>query len=80
MQWVAERAPREVSASAQSLLATVSYGLGALAGAFLAGELRVRMGTGAVFEAIAGLSALGAVFAWRVRAADEAWSRRAVSE
>ncbi len=78
VQWTAERAPREVSASAQSLLATVSYGLGALAGAFLAGELRARMGTGAVFEAIAGLSAIGAIFAWRVRAADAAWSQRDV--
>ncbi|HNC98347.1 MAG TPA: MFS transporter, partial [Myxococcota bacterium] len=57
VQWMAERAPREVAASAQSLLAACSYGVGALLGALLAGTLSQYLGTPAIFYGLMGLSA-----------------------
>lgn len=58
IQLMAERAPARVMASAQSLFSAVSYGFGALLGAFLAGEVREWGGTDGVFEALAAISVL----------------------
>lgn len=52
VQLMAERAPPQVSASAQSLFSTASYGVGALLGAVLAGAVRATWGTGAIFQAL----------------------------
>lgn len=60
VQWMAERAPRELAASAQSLVSAVSYGLGSLVGALAAGRLRARFGTVALFEALSVTSLLAA--------------------
>jgi PPP family 3-phenylpropionic acid transporter len=67
VQWMNERAPAEVRASAQSLLSSASYGVGALAGALLAGELRARAGMAATFQVLAAISVVAtgcAVVAW----------------
>ena len=66
VQWIASRAPREVAASAQSLLATASYGFGALIGALAAGEVARAHGTGAVFASLVGVACVAAGFAWSV--------------
>ncbi|MFZ5475382.1 MAG: MFS transporter [Myxococcota bacterium] len=58
VQAMSERAPREVSASAQSLFSAASYGFGALAGALIAGWVRAAWGTAAIFEVMAGVSVL----------------------
>ncbi len=63
VQWMAERAPREVAASAQSLLAASSYGVGALGGALLAGTLAQHYGSPAIFYGLFGLSAGASVLA-----------------
>lgn len=63
VQWMAERAPRAVAASAQSLLAACSYGLGALGGALLAGTLSQEFGTPAIFYGLCGLSTVAALLA-----------------
>jgi hypothetical protein len=55
-----------VAASAQSLLATASYGVGALIGALGAGELARTMGSGAIFEGLAVAAALASLSAWAV--------------
>jgi PPP family 3-phenylpropionic acid transporter len=73
VQVMAERAPMRVAASAQSLFVAASYGVGALIGALLAGEVRELWGTGAIFQmltvASAGASACGAALVWRERTA-----------
>lgn len=53
---MSQRAPREVVASAQSLFASASYGVGAFAGAVIAGQIRERAGTDAIFLALACVS------------------------
>lgn len=68
VQLMAEKAPAQVSASAQSLLSAASYGVGALAGALLAGEVRAAWGTAAIFQCLTLLSCGAAAFAtWLVR-------------
>jgi PPP family 3-phenylpropionic acid transporter len=73
VQLLAERAPAQVSASAQSLFAAASYGVGALVGALLAGEVREVWGTPAIFTlltvASAGASAFAGALVWRERGA-----------
>lgn len=54
-----------VEASAQSLWATATYGVGALFGAALAGALREHFGTPAIFQGCAVISCFALVFAWR---------------
>ena len=49
VQWFALRAPPAIAASSQSLYAAASYGLGALAGALLAGRLQQSGGSDAIF-------------------------------
>jgi PPP family 3-phenylpropionic acid transporter len=68
VQMMAERAPVSVSASAQSLFSAASYGVGALGGALLAGEMRARFGSVAIFQALT-LVSVGSVVsaAWLVR-------------
>lgn len=67
VQMMAERAPAEVSASAQSLFSAASYGVGALLGAVLAGEVRAAWGTGAIFVALTLVSCGATLFAaWLV--------------
>ncbi len=71
VQLMAEKAPPQVSASAQSLFSAASYGVGALVGALLAGELREAWGTAAIFEGMAVVSCGATLFAawlvWRER-------------
>lgn len=55
----------QVAASAQSLWATATYGVGALVGAALAGVLRERFGTPAIFEGSAVISCIALACAWR---------------
>ncbi len=66
VQWMAQRAPREVSASAQSLLSASSYGVGALLGALMAGLLRRSFGSPAMFLGTACAAAVASVFALRL--------------
>ena len=68
VQMMAERAPVSVLASAQSLFSAASYGVGALGGALLAGEMRARFGSVAIFQALT-LVSVGSVVsaAWLVR-------------
>lgn len=63
VQIVAERAPTRIAASAQSLFAVASYGCGALVGALVAGAVRERWGTAAIFEALLLVAALAVVTA-----------------
>ncbi|MDP2313784.1 MAG: MFS transporter [Pseudomonadota bacterium] len=74
VQLMAEKAPPQVSASAQSLFNASSYGVGALVGALLAGEVRAVWGTAAIFEAMTLVSCGAAGFAgwlvWRERAVE----------
>lgn len=63
VQIMGGRAPAAVAASAQSLLAACSYGLGALAGALLAGQILERWGSRAIFGALTLVSALAVVSA-----------------
>jgi PPP family 3-phenylpropionic acid transporter len=76
---MAERAPRVVAASAQSLFSAASYGVGALLGALLAGEVRARWGAPAIFEAMAGVACLSTACAlwlvWADRAGADAGAR-----
>ncbi len=75
VQLMAERAPAQVAASAQSLFSAASYGVGALVGALVAGEVRAAWGTGAVFVAMSaaacGATAFAAWLAWRERPSGE---------
>lgn len=67
VQLMAEKAPRQVAASAQSLFNAASYGIGALVGAFVAGEVRAAFGTGAVFSVLTAVSCGATLFAtWLV--------------
>ena len=67
VQLMAERAPVQVSASAQSLFNAASYGVGALFGSVLAGEVRDAWGTAAVFTALTVVSCGATAFAvWLV--------------
>lgn len=61
-----------VSASAQSLWSTATYGLGALAGAGVAGVVRQELGTAAIFYACAGVSCVALWFALRAQGASSA--------
>ncbi len=70
VQWMNERAPPEVRASAQSLLSSASYGVGALAGALLAGELRGRVGMASTFGVLAAISVAATGCAWVAWRAD----------
>lgn len=63
VQVMATKAPKVLAASAQSLFTAASYGLGALAGALLAGEIRGRFGTTEMFLAMAVFSLGAAVCA-----------------
>lgn len=56
-----------VTASAQSLWATATYGFGALLGAVFAGTVREDLGTPAVFYACAGVSTVALTLALRSR-------------
>jgi PPP family 3-phenylpropionic acid transporter len=76
VQWMAQRAPKEVSASAQSLLSASSYGLGALVGALLAGMLRRELGSAAIFGGSAVIAAVAAVFAARLLIVERAGERK----
>lgn len=68
VQMMAERAPRQVAASAQSLFSAASYGVGALLGALLAGQVRASFGSGAIFEALTLVSVLSTASAvWLMR-------------
>jgi PPP family 3-phenylpropionic acid transporter len=71
VQLMSERAPAQVSASSQSLFNASSYGVGALFGAILAGELRAGWGTAAIFEGMTvvscGATACAAWLVWRER-------------
>lgn len=58
VQVMAVRAPAVLAASAQSLFVAASYGLGALVGALVAGELRQRFGTDAMFLSLGIFSSL----------------------
>lgn len=58
VQRMSQSAPREISASAQSLWAAATYGLGALAGAGLAGVSRHYLGAPGIFTMLAGISVL----------------------
>jgi MFS family permease len=73
VQLMSERAPAQVSASSQSLFNASSYGVGALFGAILAGELRAGWGTAAIFEGMTvvscGATACAAWLVWRERGA-----------
>ncbi|MBM4369407.1 MAG: MFS transporter [Deltaproteobacteria bacterium] len=69
VQRMAQGAPVQVAASAQSLWSAASYGVGSLAGQALAGEARELGGTAAIFEMLACVSVLATVAAgwlWRV--------------
>ena len=64
---MSERAPRMVAASAQSLFSAASYGVGALLGAVVAGEVRARWGAPAIFDAMAGMACVSTASAlWLV--------------
>jgi MFS family permease len=76
VQWMAQRAPKEVSASAQSLLSASSYGLGALVGALLAGMLRRELGSAAIFGGMSVIAAVAAVFAVRLLIVERAGERK----
>lgn len=66
-----------VAASAQSLWATATYGVGALFGAAIAGLLREKLGTPAIFEGCAVISCFAVVFAlWAAPAAGAEAPRR----
>jgi PPP family 3-phenylpropionic acid transporter len=71
VQLMAEKAPAQVSASAQSLFSAASYGVGALVGAVLAGEVRAAWGTAAIFQALTlvscGATGFAAWLVWRER-------------
>lgn len=67
VQWMAERAPQKVSASAQSLFAAASYGLGALAGSLLAGRLQQAYDTATMFGALVGVALASSVLAMLLR-------------
>lgn len=60
-------AGRGVTASAQSLWATATYGVGALAGAALAGIVREQLDTAAIFYVSAAVSCLALLLAVRSR-------------
>ena len=66
-----------VAASAQSLWATATYGVGALFGAAIAGLLREKLGTPAIFEGCAVISCFAVVFALRAAPASPAGAVRA---
>lgn len=59
----------DISASAQSVWAAATYGVGALAGAALAGPVRGELGTAAVFVGCAVVGCVGTAFAWRAGSA-----------
>lgn len=54
-----------ISASAQSVWAASTYGVGALVGAAFAGPIRGEFGTPAVFAGCALVACVGTAFAWR---------------
>jgi MFS transporter, PPP family, 3-phenylpropionic acid transporter len=62
----------EIAASAQSLWAAGTYGVGALAGAGLAGWARWSLGSAAIFMMLTGVSALASLAAWWLVRVDEA--------
>lgn len=66
VQWFARSARYEIASSAQSLLAAVSYGLGALGGAFLAGQMEKYYGSSGIFEGLAAVGCLATLCALMV--------------
>lgn len=68
VQRMQQAAPPEISASAQSLWASATYGFGALVGAGLAGWARHSLGSAGIFEFLAAVAVLAsACAAWLVR-------------
>ncbi len=55
---MSRRASPDIVASAQSLFAAASYGVGAFIGAIVAGQIGEHMGTDAIFATLAGVSVL----------------------
>ncbi len=72
---MAARAPRAVAASAQSLHAAASYGVGALAGAFMAGGVREHLGTTAIFWVLTGVALAATLAAGALVRAEERTGR-----
>jgi len=61
---IQQAAPREISASAQSLWAAGTYGLGALVGAGLAGWARHSLGSQGIFELLTVVAVAASGSAW----------------
>lgn len=76
VQWFVRRSPLEISASAQSLYAAASYGLGALLGALLAGRLQT-CGSAAIFWGMTAVSAVATLLAWQAGSGDGAGEKSA---
>lgn len=67
VQWFSQAARREIAASAQSLLASVSYGLGALGGALLSGQLQKLYGGTGIFLGLAAIGGVGLLLSVAIR-------------
>lgn len=63
VQWISSRAPSAIAASAQSLFAATTYGLGALIGALIAGTVRASFSPPAIFMAMTIVSTLATIAA-----------------